>query len=129
MRYDAPEYTSTAQREYTVKTVPCFRQPNRNSGVFSSRRNSDRVYRSGVICQSSMEVPEMPLSYRCTGAKNMVTPMALMIPAANSSAKEDQRSPSVRVWSFFFMGPLTFRFFHYTIFHRCVTRTRTLRSR
>ena len=34
-----------------------------------------------------MDVPEMPLSYSCTGAINSVTPIALMMPAISSIKK------------------------------------------
>ena len=32
--------------------------------------------------ESSIDVPEIPLSYRFTGARNIVIPMAFIIPAA-----------------------------------------------
>ena len=92
MTKDAAEYTSTAQMEYTVKHQPCFFRPNRNRGTLRITRNTDRVYWGGVACQSSMAVPDIPLSYRFTGAKNMVTPTALMQPAQMSSRKFCQRS-------------------------------------
>lgn len=34
-----------------------------------------------------MDVPEIPLSYSCTGAINSVTPIALMMPAISSIKK------------------------------------------
>lgn len=92
MTKDAAEYTSTAQMEYTVKHQPCFFSPNKNSGTLRITRNSDRVYCGGVACHRSMAVPDMPLSYRFTGAKNMVTPTALMQPAQMRSRKFCQRS-------------------------------------
>ena len=61
--------------------------------MFKSRRNRDRVYSSGVTCHSSIAVPEMPLSYKWTGARNMVTPTALITPAVNSSKKDSGRRP------------------------------------
>ena len=50
-------------------------------------RKKERVRYSGVICQRSMEVPEMPLSYKLTGARNIVTPTALIQPARKRSRK------------------------------------------
>ena len=50
-------------------------------------RNSDRLSQSGVSCPSSIEVPDMPLSYSLTGAKNIVTPTALIMPAIVSIRK------------------------------------------
>ena len=35
----------------------------------------------GVNCPSNIEVPEIPVSYNFTGARKIVTPIALMIPA------------------------------------------------
>ena len=37
-----------------------------------------------VICDKSIAVPENPLSYRCNGARNNVTPIALIVPASNN---------------------------------------------
>ena len=62
-------------------------KPYRNSGTFSATRKTDRVIQGGVVCASSMEVPEMPLSYRPTGDRNMVTPKALMQPDSSSVRK------------------------------------------
>lgn len=41
--------------------------------------DSEKV--EGVNCPSNIEVPEMPVSYNFTGARKIVTPIALMIPA------------------------------------------------
>ena len=61
--------------------------PSNSSGMFSTIRKNDRESEGGVSWESRMDVPEMPLSYSCTGAINSVTPMALMIPAARSIRK------------------------------------------
>ena len=68
--------------EYTVNTGPCRLQPYINSGTLSATRNIDSVMYSGVTCDSSIDVPEMPLSYSFTGARNIVIPIALIMPAA-----------------------------------------------
>ena len=49
-------------------------------------RNSESDRYGGVICSSSMEVPEMPLSYSFTGVRKIVMPKAFIIPATVSIA-------------------------------------------
>lgn len=49
-------------------------------------RKKDRDKYEGVICSSSMEVPEIPLSYSLTGVRKIVMPKAFMIPAMVSMA-------------------------------------------
>ena len=50
-----------------VKPAPCFLSPNKKSGTFRIKRNRERVKFGGVICSSSIDVPEIPLSYSLTG--------------------------------------------------------------
>ena len=52
--------------------------------MISSR---ERLHQLGVSCETSIEVPEMPLSKSFTGARKIVTPKALIIPAAVSIIK------------------------------------------
>lgn len=67
--------------------MPCFFSPNRKSGIFRISRNTDIVQGSGVICESRIDVPDIPLSYRFTGAKKVVTPNALTHPAISRNRK------------------------------------------
>ena len=64
-----------------VKTGPCFFNPYKKSGIFKINKNRESEKVEGVNCPSSIEVPEIPVSYNFTGARKMVTPIALMIPA------------------------------------------------
>lgn len=61
--------------------------------MFRISRNTDRDTVPEVICESSMEVPEMPLSYSLTGARKTVTPNALTQPAMVSMRKLTGISP------------------------------------
>ena len=63
-----------------VKTPPCRFKPYRKSGILSISKNTERVNSGGVICDKRIDVPEIPLSYKLTGAKNIVTPIAFIIP-------------------------------------------------
>ena len=96
----ATEYTTIANSEYIVKFKPCLLSPKRKRGIFKIKRNMDNVKYSGVICESSIDVPEIPLSYNFTGAKNSVTPMAFMHPATSKKMKFF----TCRVCSIFFMN-------------------------
>ena len=64
-----------------VNTTPCFRSPYKNSGMFNTSKKRDSDSHSGVSCDNKIDVPEIPLSYRSTGAINIVTPKAFTIPA------------------------------------------------
>ena len=44
-------------------------------------RKNDNVIHGTFICDKSIDVPEIPLSYKLTGIKNTVTPNALIMPA------------------------------------------------
>jgi hypothetical protein len=55
--------------------------------VLNISKNTDNVKYAGVICESRIAVPDMPLSYNLTGAKNIVTPKALMQPARSKCKK------------------------------------------
>ena len=67
-----------------VNNLPCFFKPYKNTGILSSKRNTDRDIYSGVIWDNSIDVPDIPLSYNLTGVKKIVTPKALIIPASVS---------------------------------------------
>lgn len=77
----------TVNTEYTVNVEPCFFKPKRKSGTLSTRRKNDKDKYGGVICESKIDVPDIPLSYNFTGAKNTVTPKAFMQPARNKIIK------------------------------------------
>ena len=49
--------------------------------MFNTSKNRDSDNHSGVNCDSKIEVPEIQLSYKSTGAINIVTPKAFTIPA------------------------------------------------
>ena len=70
-----------------MKAGPCFFSLNRKIGILSSIRISDRLHHAGVCWEMSMDVPDMPLSKSFTGARNMTTPKALMMPAAVRNRK------------------------------------------
>ena len=55
--------------------------------MFSKSKKNERLKGSGVIWESSIEVPEMPLSYSFNGARNTVTPVAFMMPAAVKNSR------------------------------------------
>jgi len=55
--------------------------------MFKIIRKADRDQLSEVSCHTSIEVPEKPLSYKFTGARNIVTPTELIIPAKNNMTK------------------------------------------
>ena len=48
---------------------------------------TDNDIYSGVICERSIDVPDIPLSYNLTGAKKTVTPKAFIQPAINKIIK------------------------------------------
>lgn len=73
--------------EYMVNTPPCFLRPYKNRGTLRSIRKNDSERKGGVSCEKSIEVPEIPLSYSFTGARNTVTPKAFMMPATVSIIK------------------------------------------
>ena len=71
--------------------------------MLSRIRKNESENVSGVSWESRMDVPEMPLSYSCTGAIKIVTPMALMTPARNSIRKFSGESFAPKASSFCFM--------------------------
>ena len=75
----------TVKTDDTVNKNPNFLYPYKNRGMLKTSRNIDRL--NGVISPSSIDVPEKPLSSRLTGDKNILMPMAFIIPAANKNIK------------------------------------------
>ena len=75
-------------------------------------RKKDKEKLSGVHCHSSMEVPEIPASYRLTGARNKVIPSALITPARRINRKFD----NFREDNWFFSWSLISHHPFYTVF-------------
>ena len=75
------EYTAIVYKEYRVNNPPCFLYPKTKSGILSNNKNTDNEHQSGVICDNSIDVPEIPLSYSFTGERKTVTPKAFTNPA------------------------------------------------
>lgn len=55
--------------------------PKTKSGILSNNKNFDNEHQSGVIRDSSIAVPKIPLSYNFTVERNTVTPKAFTSPA------------------------------------------------
>src|SRR5699024_6802197 len=84
-----------------------------NSGMFSTSRKKESEKVGAVSWDSRIEVPEMPLSYRFTGARKTVTPKALMHPAMVRktmfvSRSCEQKRRSARTDRFKMVAPLLY---------------------